>query len=90
VIRGGQSDDGLPLSRNNGPMVNVLTLNPVVLAVVLSALAAGITIPLTRWSVRRGRNDSTALDGAATLVCGSFIFISAFVMVTVWQSGKTS
>lgn len=62
--------------------------NPFGFAVALAVLAAGILIPLTRWSVRRDRDDTMALSGAASLVGGSFIFISAFVVVTVWQGER--
>ena len=69
-------------------MIDALMRNPVAFAAVLCAIAAGILIPLTRWSLRRERAGWTALSAAVQLVSGSFIFISAFVMVTVWQSER--
>jgi hypothetical protein len=69
-------------------VVDALEWNPVLFGAVILAVAAGILIPLTRWSIGRRRSDPEVLQAAVSLASGSFIFISAFVVVTIWQGER--
>ncbi len=69
-------------------MIAVLQWNPVVFMLTAALVVATIMVPLTAWSMRRGHRDPDVVQAGLTIAGGSFIFISAFVAITVWQGER--
>jgi hypothetical protein len=69
-------------------MVHFFNWNPVIFVALLCLVVSAILVPLTLWSLRRNRTDTNnpnVMGWGLSLVGGSFIFISAFVSITVWE-----
>ncbi|NCZ95942.1 hypothetical protein EBZ02_02070 [bacterium] len=69
-------------------MVRLFIWNPLICVTLLFLVVSAILVPLTLWSLRRSRTDTNnpnVMGWGLSLVGGSFIFISAFVSITVWE-----
>ena len=69
-------------------MVRLFIWSPLVCVALLCLAVSAILVTLTLWSLRRSRTDTNnpnIMGWGLSLVGGSFIFISAFVSMTVWE-----
>lgn len=69
-------------------MNTVLQWNPVSFVLLVGAVVAAILVPLTRWSLNRDTRSADLVQAGLAIAGGSFIFVSAFVAITVWQGER--
>ena len=72
-------------------MIRLFIWSPPVCVALLCLVVFAILVPLTLWSLRRSRTDTNnpnIMGWGLSLVGGAFIFISAFVSITVWEQER--